>query len=195
MASMQLAEEQKDLLLYIARKTIEAIITGKNIPDFKVDDSQLNELCGAFVTIHKNGNLRGCIGNIIGHSPLWETVRKMAAEASQNDPRFSPVTEDEFEKIDIEISVISPFEKIDDIEKINIGEHGIFVKHGYYQGLLLPQVATEYGWDRKEFIEHTCMKAGLHRDCYRNSKCEIFIFSATVFGEKNRSKKQEKNID
>ena len=130
MASMQLTEEQKDLLLYIARKTIEAIITGKNIPDFKVDDSQLNELCGAFVTIHKNGNLRGCIGNIIGHSPLWETVRKMAAEASQNDPRFSPVTEDEFEKIDIEISVISPFEKIDDIEKINIGEHGIFIKQG-----------------------------------------------------------------
>ncbi len=186
MHSMELSEKQKELLLHIARKTIENLVTGKKIPEFKIDDNLLNTKCGAFVTIHKKGTLRGCIGNIIGHSALWETVRKMAVEASSNDPRFPPVNSGELDDIDIEISVISPFEKIDDIEKISVGEHGIFIKQGYYQGLLLPQVATEYGWDRQQFLEHTCMKAGMNKDCYRNEKCEIFIFSATVFGEKNR---------
>jgi len=184
MSSMQLSEKQKELLLDIARKTIENLTNGKPLPDFNIDDSLLNAKCGAFVTIHSRGNLRGCIGNIIGHSSLWETVRKMAFEAASNDPRFPPVTADELEKIDIEISVISPFKKIDNIEQIQVGQHGIFLKQGYNQGLLLPQVATEYDWGRKEFIEHTCMKAGLNKDCYRNEKCEIYIFSATVFGEK-----------
>ena len=188
MPDMQLSEKQKESLLDIARKTIEDITTGKTLPDFYIEDSLLNEKCGAFVTIHNKGKLRGCIGNIIGHTSLWETVRKMAVEASQNDPRFPPVTAVELEEIDVEISVISPFEKIEDIKKIRVGKHGIFIKQGYYQGLLLPQVATEYGWGRKEFIEHTCLKAGLSRDCYRDSKSEIFIFSAIVFGEKNRKK-------
>ncbi len=186
MPGMQLSGQQKKMLLDIARTTIENIVSGKTLPDFSIDDSLLNEKCGAFVTIHHKGNLRGCIGNIIGHSSLWETVRKMAVEASQNDPRFPPVSIYELKEIDIEISVISPFEKIEDIENIKVGEHGIFIKQGYHQGLLLPQVATEYSWDRKEFLEHTCMKAGLGRECYKNPASEIFIFSATVFGEKSR---------
>jgi AmmeMemoRadiSam system protein A len=193
MPGMQLSEKQKELLLDIARKTIKDITNGKILPDFDIQDSQLNEECGAFVTIHNKGNLRGCIGNIIGDSPLWETIRKMAVEASRNDPRFPPVTEDELEEIDIEISVISPFEKVEDIEQIRIGEHGIFLRQGYYQGLLLPQVATEYGWSRKEFLEHTCMKAGLKKDCYRDARCEIFIFSAMVFGEKTGENNRRKN--
>ena len=152
MPGMRLTGQQKEALLDIARTTIEDIVTGKELPGFNIDDRLLNKKCGAFVTIHNKGNLRGCIGNIIGHSSLWETVRKMAVEASQNDPRFPPVTMDELEEIDIEISVISPFEKIEDIELIQIGEHGIFIKQGYHQGLLLPQVATEYSWDRTEFL-------------------------------------------
>jgi AmmeMemoRadiSam system protein A len=185
MPGMQLSRKQKEMLLDIARKTIEHIVTGKSLPDFSVDDSLLNEKCGAFVTIHNKGDLRGCIGNIIGHTSLWETVRKMAVEASQNDPRFPPVTVDELEEIDIEISVMSPFEKIENMEQIRVGEHGILIKQGYHQGLLLPQVATEYGWDKKEFLEHTCLKAGLDKECYKNPASEIFIFSATVFGEKS----------
>ncbi len=109
----------------------------------------------------------------------------MAVEAALHDPRFGPVMPGELGDIDIEISVLSPFEKISDITEIEVGVHGLFIKNGYYQGLLLPQVATEYNWDRKEFLEHTCQKAGLPRDCYMRESCEIFIFSATVFGEKD----------
>ncbi|MBN1298477.1 MAG: AmmeMemoRadiSam system protein A [Actinobacteria bacterium] len=184
MSSINLNPEQKKMLLEIARKTIENAVTGKNMPAYKIEDRILNTECGAFVTIHKNGNLRGCIGNVIGRGPLWKTVMQMAVEASLHDPRFSPLSESELEDIDIEISVLSPFEKIADIEKIEVGVHGIFIKKGYYQGLLLPQVATEYGWTRNQFLEHTCLKAGMHTDCYRDKGCEILIFSATVFGEK-----------
>lgn len=188
MSDMQLSEKQKNLLLDIARRTITNHISGIKLPDFKIDNSLLNEKCGAFVTIHEKGKLRGCIGNIVGNLPLWETVSKMSIEAATGDPRFPPVSIDELEEIDIEISVISPFKKITDIDQIQAGKHGIFIRQGYYQGLLLPQVATEYNWGIKEFIEHTCMKAGLGKDCYKSKNCEIFIFSAIVFGEKSKAK-------
>jgi len=184
MPDIVISKKQKDILLNIARRTIENLSEGKDLPDFDIKDNVLKEKCGAFVTIHKKGNLRGCIGNIIGEQPLWETVRKMAVEAASNDPRFPPLTSGEVKDIDIEISVISPFKKIDDVENIQVGKHGIFIRRGYYQGLLLPQVATEYGWDRKKFIEHTCLKAGLDKNCYKDKNCEIFVFSADVFGEK-----------
>lgn len=185
MASLQLNTEQKKILLGIAKKTITYAVNKKSIPDFKITDAALNLKYGAFVTIHKNGNLRGCIGNIIGTAALYKTITKMAIEAALHDPRFGQVMPGELDDIDIEISVLSPFEKITDINKIEVGVHGLFIKNGYYQGLLLPQVATEYNWDRKEFLEHTCQKAGLSRDCYMRESCEIFIFSATVFGEKD----------
>jgi AmmeMemoRadiSam system protein A len=185
MASLQLNTEQKKTLIDIAKKTITSAVNKKNIPDFIISDPALSIKCGAFVTIHKNGNLRGCIGNIVGTVALYKTVIKMAVEASLHDPRFGPVMPGELGDIDIEISVLSPFEKISDINVIEVGVHGLFIKNGYYQGLLLPQVATEYNWDRKEFLEHTCQKAGLPGDCYKGKSCEIFIFSATVFGEKD----------
>jgi AmmeMemoRadiSam system protein A len=185
MASLQLNAEQKKTLLDIAKETITSAVNKKNIPDFKITDPVLNLKCGAFVTIHKNSNLRGCIGHIIGTTALYKTITKMAVEAALHDPRFGPVMPGELGGIDIEISVLSPFEKITDISKIEVGVHGLFIKSGYYQGLLLPQVATEYNWNRKEFLEHTCQKAGLPRDCYTREGCEIFIFSATVFSEKD----------
>ena len=185
MSSLQLNTQQKKILLDIAKKTIVSAVTKKSIPDFKIDDPVLNLKYGAFVTIHKNGNLRGCIGNIIGTTALYKTITKMAIEAALHDPRFGPVNSGELGDIDIEISVLSPFEKITDINEIEVGVHGLFIKSGFYQGLLLPQVATEYNWDIKQFLEHTCAKAGLPRDCYRGKSCEIFIFSATVFGEKD----------
>ncbi|MBM3709846.1 MAG: AmmeMemoRadiSam system protein A [Actinobacteria bacterium] len=184
MASLELSKKQKETLLDIARKTIENAVSKKDFAEFKIDDRVLNTKCGAFVTIHKKGNLRGCIGNIVSSIPLWKTVRKMAVEAALHDPRFQPVNQSELKDIDIEISVLSPFEKITDINQIEVGKHGLFIKQEFYQGLLLPQVASEYNWSRKEFLEHTCMKAGLFKDCYKEKNCEIYIFAATVFGEK-----------
>lgn len=183
MESMKLTSEEEKTLLGIARQTIENVVKGSNPPDFEINDPVLNKKCGAFVTIHSKGSLRGCIGNIVAQTPLWKTVKKMAAEASMHDPRFPSVSMAELKDIDIEISVLSPFEKITDTNEIKVGEHGIFIKCGHYQGLLLPQVATDYGWDNITFLEQTCQKAGLHKNCYKEKNCEIYIFSATVFGE------------
>jgi AmmeMemoRadiSam system protein A len=184
MESMSLTSEQKRILLDVARKAIVNAVNIENSPDFDIDDPVLNIKCGAFVTIHINDNLRGCIGNIVAQIPLWKTVRKMAVESAMHDPRFPSVSPSELKNIDIEISVLSPFEKISDINEIEVGKHGIFIKYSYYQGLLLPQVATDYGWDRIQFLEQTCRKAGLNKDCYKEKICEIYIFSATVFREK-----------
>jgi uncharacterized protein len=167
----------------MARETVESTVTGSAPGEYDIDDPVLNTECGAFVTIHKIGNLRGCIGNITASTPLWMTVITMAVEASTRDPRFPPVSPGELEDIDIEISALSPLQKIRDIKEIEVGKHGILIRKGFSQGLLLPQVATENGFDRISFLEHTCLKAGLARNCYRDGDCEIFVFSAAVFGE------------
>ncbi|MDP3012272.1 MAG: AmmeMemoRadiSam system protein A, partial [Candidatus Hydromicrobium sp.] len=134
------------------------------------------------------GNLRGCIGNITAETPLWETIRNMAIESALRDPRFPSVSPWELENIDIEISVLSPLKRINNLEEIEVGKHGLFIKKGFYQGLLLPQVATDYKWNRIQFLEQTCCKAGLNKDCYKQVTTEIFIFSAIVFGEKDLEK-------
>ncbi|MBC7333833.1 MAG: AmmeMemoRadiSam system protein A [Actinobacteria bacterium] len=185
METIELTQQHKRILLHIARKTIENVTKGNKIPSFNVKDPVLETRCGAFVTIHKNSRLRGCIGNIVGRAPLWQTVRDMAIEAALNDPRFPPVSSQEIEDIEIEISVLSPLKKIEDINEIEVGKHGILIKRGFYQGLLLPQVATEYNWDRITFLEQTCYKAGLDKDCWKGKNCEIYIFSANVFSEKD----------
>jgi len=187
MKNLELNNIQKKLLLKIVRETIVNTVLGSAIATYDIDDPLLNTECGAFVTIHDHGNLRGCIGNIIARTPLWKTVMNMAIEASIRDPRFPAVSAKELDNIDIEISALSPLWKIRDIEEIEIGKHGILIKRGFYQGLLLPQVATENGLDRKSFLEHTCLKAGLDRDCYKDRNCEIHIFSAAVFGEADKA--------
>ncbi len=183
MKNLELDDRQRELLLKIAREAVENAVSGSPPGQYSIDDPVLNTECGAFVTIHNTGNLRGCIGNITAATPLWMTVMNMAVEASTGDPRFPPITPGELEDIDIEISALSPLWKIKDIKEIEVGKHGILIKKGFNQGLLLPQVATENGFDRISFLEHTCLKAGLARNCYRDGDCEIHIFSATVFGE------------
>jgi len=183
MKNLELDDRQRELLLKIAREAVENAVSGSPPGQYSIDDPVLNTECGAFVTIHNTGNLRGCIGNITAATPLWMTVMNMAVEASTGDPRFPPITPGELEDIDIEISALSPLWKIKDIKEIEVGKHGIIIKKGFNQGLLLPQVATENGFDRISFLEHTCLKAGLARNCYRDGDCEIHIFSATVFGE------------
>jgi AmmeMemoRadiSam system protein B/AmmeMemoRadiSam system protein A len=176
-----LGEADKARLLKIARGAIEARLKGEEVPEPEVDSPILKEKRGAFVTITENGQLRGCIGHIRAMYPLYQTISRMAIAAATEDPRFPPMTADELDQVSIEISVLTPLERAepDDIE---VGKHGIYIQKGPYSGLLLPQVATDYGWDRYEFLDHTCMKAGLPRGCWREG-AEIEIFSAQIFGE------------
>ena len=191
MWDIELSDEHKKILLKIARDSIIRAVYSRPPLEYRIDDEVLNKKCGAFVTLHINGNLRGCIGNIVSETPLWKTVRNMAVESALRDPRFYPLTPQELDRVDIEISVLSPLKKIEDPEEIEVGKHGLFIRKGFYQGLLLPQVATEYGWDRTQFLEQTCYKAGLNKNCYRESGTEIYIFSAIVFGEKDFNLKKE----
>ena len=190
MWDIKLTPEHKKTLLKIARESINNAVYDKKTPEYKINDKVLNANCGAFVTLYIKGNLRGCIGNITSEIPLWETIRNMAVESALRDPRFYPLTPGELNEADIEISVLSPLKKIKDTGEIKVGKHGLFIKKGFYQGLLLPQVATDYKWNSTQFLEQTCYKAGLNKNCYREETTEIFIFSAVVFGEKDFNREE-----
>lgn len=181
---MELTEHEKGQLITIARTVIEHSVKGGKITKFKPKKGALLEKCGAFVTIHKSGALRGCIGLVEAVQPLHQTVAEMARAAALEDPRFPPVRREELPGLDIEISVLSPVTQIHDVKEIGVGVHGIIIQQGMHKGLLLPQVATEYGWDRKTFLEHTCHKAGLPKNAWQNDTTIIKIFTATVFGER-----------
>jgi len=179
-----LTQEQKKKLLKIARETISKYISGGSIPHQKESDPVLNQKMGAFVTLHKEGRLRGCIGNLAGSSSLIDTVREMAVAAATDDPRFPSLEPDELPKIKIEISALSPLRKISNPDEIIAGKHGVLVKNGFTSGVYLPQVALEAGWDKEEFMNSLCgSKAGMPADAWKKGKCEIYIFTAEVFGE------------
>jgi AmmeMemoRadiSam system protein B/AmmeMemoRadiSam system protein A len=179
---------QRKRLVDIARGTVESYIkTGKR-PDFKDSDARLNQVQGAFVTINKQGALRGCIGNIIGDKALYLTVRDMAIAAASEDPRFPKVTADELKDIEVEVSVLSVPRKITDPEKnIKLGTHGVIISRGMFnRGVFLPQVATETGWDLNRFMGELCsQKAGLPWDCWKDPKTTVEVFTAEVFSEKH----------
>jgi AmmeMemoRadiSam system protein A len=177
------AEEQKKLL-EIARKTIIDSLKKGRVDEETASTEGLGQPCGAFVSLHKLGQLRGCIGTFTSPRPLVNTVQEMAVSSSQRDPRFPAVQAKEMQDIDIEISVLSPLREIKDVKEIEVGRHGIYITKGFYSGVLLPQVATEYGWDRETFLEHTCMKAGLPPEAWKEEGVKIEIFEAQVFGEK-----------
>ncbi|NOY78081.1 MAG: AmmeMemoRadiSam system protein B [Calditrichaeota bacterium] len=177
------AEKQK--LLHIAKVTIESVVQGKSVPKFTVKSKRLREKRGAFVTITENHRLRGCIGYILPVKPLYQTVREVAEEAALHDPRFMPVRPSELQKLHIEISVLTVPKvlKNKDLSQIKIGRDGLIIRKDGYQGILLPQVATDYNWNRLEFVEETCRKAGLPRNAWKDPDTEILYFSAEVFGE------------
>jgi len=183
--SSNLTEKEKETLLKIARDTLTLHVKGKEKPDLKkyILTPRLKEKAGAFVTLHKKGQLRGCIGYIEGIAPLAETVRENACNASTEDPRFPPVHPSELKDIDIEVSVMSPLRKINSPEEVVAGKHGVILKKGWHQGVFLPQVATEQGWDRETFLQHLGLKAGLDTNAYKDA--ELYVFTAEVFGEKN----------
>ncbi|MCM8826488.1 MAG: AmmeMemoRadiSam system protein B [Candidatus Omnitrophica bacterium] len=180
---MGLTKEEKLTLLNIVRNTLENYLEKKEIPEFKVDSQRLLEKRGAFVTLKKHGQLRGCIGRTVADTALYKVVSMVAIDSAVNDPRFPPVTSREMKDIEIEISILTPFERVKSLDEIKVGEHGLLIQKGFYSGLLLPQVPLEYGWDKKTYLEHLCLKAGLPTDAYKDRDTTIYKFSAEVFSE------------
>lgn len=177
-----LTGEEKEALLRIARGSIEAELDGKKQPE-SAGIGVLEEKRGAFVSLKKRGKLRGCIGFIEARKPLAKTVEEMAAAAAFQDPRFPPLRREELQDLKLEVSVLSPLRRVFDVSEIEVGAHGLYIRRGGRAGLLLPQVATEWRWDRELFLKETCRKAGLAPDAWRDPDTEIYIFSADVFGE------------
>ena len=178
-----LNEEEQAFLLDVARKTIIEYVTNGNTLDFADDNPTFIHDRGAFVTLNeKSGALRGCIGYVNPIKPLLHAVVEMSIACSTRDPRFHPVTSEELPNLDLEVSVLSPLEEIRDVEAIRVGEHGIMIKKGASSGLLLPQVATELGWDRYQFVKETCRKAGLESNAWKEPDAQLYIFSAQIFG-------------
>lgn len=178
-------ENQKQTLLKVARDTVETVIKGEPIENPQSDDPELNAPCGCFVTLKNHGRLRGCIGNFTSEGPLIELVADMAKASATGDPRFfaDPITADELDRLDIEISVLSPLQRTDEPLSLRLGVDGIYIKKGRASGCFLPQVATEAGWSKEEFLSYCCAhKAGLAADAWREPETEVYLFTADVFG-------------
>jgi AmmeMemoRadiSam system protein A len=178
----RLNESDQQLLLKIARDSVGLYLDGQLPRVPRVSCGLLAEPHSVFVSIHKGADLRGCIGNIHPVGSLLQTTSECAVSAAVGDPRFMPVTKEELPYLTFEISVLSPMEKIVDVDSIEIGEHGLLINRGNARGLLLPQVATAYGWTRERFLTETCRKAGLPPQAWKDG-ATIFRFSAHVFGE------------
>jgi AmmeMemoRadiSam system protein B/AmmeMemoRadiSam system protein A len=181
-SKMVLTEADKTIMLLIARETIKSYLTTGTTPSFEVSDN-LKQDGACFVTLNKHGKLRGCIGQTVATQPLYKTISYCAIQAATSDPRFKSVTLDELEEIHIEISVLTPLQKVTSLDEIVVGRDGLMIFKGMNRGLLLPQVATDYGWDRTEFLENTCRKANLFPNAYKEADAEIFKFQAIIFGE------------
>jgi AmmeMemoRadiSam system protein A len=192
--AMNLTDEEKLELLRIARQSITSVVNGRGLPEVEPKTENLKTLCGAFVTLTINDNLRGCIGYVEPIKSLAEAVNEVAAKSALEDPRFPPVEPDEVDKLEIEISVLSPLKLVKSTDEIKVGEHGIMIKKGWRRGLLLPQVAIEHNLTKEEFLEHTCLKAGLHPDCWKDKDTEIYIFTAVIFKESDFKQKIEENL-
>jgi len=180
-----LSQQQQARLLEIARSSIKEYLSSGARLEVSEDDPELIKKMGAFVTLHQQGKLRGCIGNIIGQQPLYLTVRDMAIEAAVNDHRFSAISLADLDAIDIEISVLSEPKRVVDPEEIKMGVHGVIVEKGFARGVFLPQVATETGWTKEEFLSNLCShKAGLSPEAWKDKDTLLYSFTAEVFGEK-----------
>ena len=159
----------------------------KTIPQPKSDDPQLNACCGCFVTLKNKGRLRGCIGQFTSEVPLIELIGLMAKASATGDPRFlaDPISAGELDKLDIEISALSPLQRTSEPLGLRLGVDGIYIKRAGASGCFLPQVATETGWSKEEFLSNCCAhKAGLPADAWKDDQTEVYLFTAEVFGEK-----------
>lgn len=178
---LPLTEADQQTLLCMAREALVGYLNSGEIPEVPEPAETLRQPCGAFVTLRKGRNLRGCIGVIAANNPLYTTVRECAVWAAVQDTRFPPVTIRELTELNLEISVLSPLSDIAS-ENIEVGRHGLIISHQGLRGLLLPQVAVQWKWNREEFLEETCRKAGLPTDAWRQG-ARIQAFTAQVFEE------------
>ena len=175
-----LADDEKRMLKEIAYKSIKDSLDGKRIAEPSGLTKTLNSKCGAFVSLHKHGRLRGCIGHFGENVPLHEIVAEMARAAAFEDPRFMPVTKDELDDIDIEISVLTPMRRIQSLDEFQLHKHGIYIRKGYRSGTFLPQVADEVNWTKEEFVGHCAQdKAGIGWDGWKDA--ELYVYQAIVF--------------
>ncbi len=180
---MLTAAEQKQLLS-LARQTLENYFAGQEPPFLKNPLPGVQEKRGAFVTLKKQGELRGCIGHLTSPYPLYQTIPELTLSAAFEDNRFLPLDYDELPFVKIEISVLSPLQKINDWRAIKLGEHGVLIKQGSRSGVFLPQVATENDWDLETFLSYLCAhKAGLAPDAYKDPQTKIYIFTTQTFSE------------
>ena len=178
---------EKSLLLDIARSTIESYVQKRLIPevDPKTITPTLETCCGAFVTLKQQGRLRGCIGRFDSAEPLYRIVQLMAAAAATQDNRFAPVKLPEMRSIDIEISVLTPMQRIYSLNDLILGKHGIYIKKKMNSGTFLPQVATETGWSKEEFVGHCAQdKMGIGYNGWKDADTGLYTYEALVFGEK-----------
>jgi AmmeMemoRadiSam system protein A len=185
----ELTETEQRSLLKIARTTLESHVRTGRTPACAPATARLAEKRGAFVTLHKQGELRGCIGYVEAVKPVFQAVSEMAVAASSEDPRFEPVKPEELDDIDVEITVLSPLRRTTP-DSVVVGTHGLVVRKGFRSGLLLPQVPVEQGWNREQFLAHTCRKAGLPVTAWQDKETELSCFTGQVFGEKNLGRQQ-----
>ena len=181
--ALVLNDSAKSELLILARATLESYLVTGTVPEYHTNRPELRVRSGAFVSLHRGAELRGCIGQLMPERELFRTVQRCAVSAAVEDLRFSSVTADELPALIIEISVLTPFCRIRDVGEIEVGRHGLYVVRGSNRGLLLPQVATQYDWDRTVFLAQTCRKAGLHEDMALDPATVIQTFEAQVFSE------------
>ena len=184
---MRISEEEQKILLADARESIAAELEGRS-PEYRRDKqpaqgSVLRQACGAFVTLHKGKNLRGCIGRMTAGLPLEETVRTMACQAAFGDPRFPRLGKHELTECCIEISALSPLELCDNPRNVKVGTHGLYLIRNGCSGVLLPQVPVEQGWDLDQYLEYICIKAGLPPGSYDAPDAALYTFTALVFSE------------
>ena len=170
-------------LVALAHTAVAAAVRDEPPPPIP-DDAFFNDRRGVFVTVHVHGQLRGCIGYPLPIKPLAEAIIDLAASAALRDQRFEPVAPEELADLDVEVSALTVPHAIAGVSEIEVGRHGLIVGRGHSRGLLLPQVATEYGWEVETFLEHTCMKAGLPRDAWKQPGTDIEAFEAQVFGDR-----------
>ena len=176
-----LEPHERQTLLHLARQAIAARLEGRPV-ETPAAVGGLARRTGAFVTIRHNNRLRGCLGSVDGDAPLVEVVARCAGDAATRDPRFSPLPFNDLREVVLEISVLGPVEPVADPAEVEVGRHGLIVEQGTHRGLLLPQVPSEWGWDRETFVSQTCVKAGLAPDAWRTG-AKLFTFEADVFGE------------
>jgi len=181
---MVIEPEDQRRLIELAHRALEARVRHDGLPE--IDAELVPEVRrGAFVSIFAEGELRGCLGRLNSQLPIARLVAQLAQAVADSDPRFDRVTPQELALIGFEISVLTREREVESVDEIELGRHGLIVKHGASSGLLLPQVPTEHGWDRDTFLDHTCLKAGLAADAWRHG-ARIFVFEAQIFGERVR---------